>query len=527
MTINRPQARNAIDPETHEALCATWADFRDDDAVDVAILTGAGDEAFCAGADLKTYIPPIIRGERAHPRDRRPRARRPHARAAPHPQAGDRGGQRLGAGGRAGDWRWPATSASPPSARVRLLRGAPRLPPRRRRHRAAGQRLRRRGGARTCCSPPSRSTPARRCSGTSSRRSSPHDALMDEAELVGAPDPAQLPARGALGQGDDPRRDRQGPRRPAAHRGVERATPCADPDETLGLLQRFYDRTRRGPRMSDVLELFPPGAAVDAGGELVVGGCRAATTSPPSSARRPTWSTRARCATRAREYRDELAARWPDALVGLRLQGLPLHGGPARHGRGGPRAATSPAPASWCMALAAGVDPGAHRPARQREDRRRHRARDRRTASGSVVIDNFDDIDRLERRSTGEQGVLVRVIPGVAGRHPRRDRRPARTARSSASRRPTRAGRSSGCAARTALRLDGLHVHVGSQILDAAPLRPGGRRRSPRSASSRSTTSAAGSAPATPTPTARRASPSTSTRWCGAAREHLPGGARS
>jgi enoyl-CoA hydratase len=53
VTINRPQARNAIDPETHEALCATWVDFRDDDAVDVAILTGAGDEAFCAGADLK------------------------------------------------------------------------------------------------------------------------------------------------------------------------------------------------------------------------------------------------------------------------------------------------------------------------------------------------------------------------------------------------------------------------------------------------------------------------------------------
>ena len=60
VTINRPEARNAIDPETHELLCETWADFRDDDAVDVAILTGAGDDAFCAGADLKTYIPPII-----------------------------------------------------------------------------------------------------------------------------------------------------------------------------------------------------------------------------------------------------------------------------------------------------------------------------------------------------------------------------------------------------------------------------------------------------------------------------------
>ena len=63
LTLNRPDAKNAIDPELHESLCDAWADFRDDDAVDVAILTGTGD-AFSAGADLKTYIPPIIRGER-------------------------------------------------------------------------------------------------------------------------------------------------------------------------------------------------------------------------------------------------------------------------------------------------------------------------------------------------------------------------------------------------------------------------------------------------------------------------------
>ncbi len=64
VTFNRPEARNAIDPEMQELLVETWTDFRDDDDVDVAILTGAGD-AFCAGADLKTYIPPIIRGERS------------------------------------------------------------------------------------------------------------------------------------------------------------------------------------------------------------------------------------------------------------------------------------------------------------------------------------------------------------------------------------------------------------------------------------------------------------------------------
>ena len=59
VTINRPEARNAIDPDVHQAMIETWADFAADDAVDVAILTGAGD-AFCAGADLKTYIPPKI-----------------------------------------------------------------------------------------------------------------------------------------------------------------------------------------------------------------------------------------------------------------------------------------------------------------------------------------------------------------------------------------------------------------------------------------------------------------------------------
>lgn len=59
VTINRPEAKNAIDPDVHRLMSEAWEDFRDDDSVDVAILTGTGD-AFCAGADLVTYIPPII-----------------------------------------------------------------------------------------------------------------------------------------------------------------------------------------------------------------------------------------------------------------------------------------------------------------------------------------------------------------------------------------------------------------------------------------------------------------------------------
>jgi len=53
--LNRPEAKNAINPETHARLWQVWEDFRDDDHVDVAIITGTGD-AFCAGADLKSYM---------------------------------------------------------------------------------------------------------------------------------------------------------------------------------------------------------------------------------------------------------------------------------------------------------------------------------------------------------------------------------------------------------------------------------------------------------------------------------------
>jgi E-phenylitaconyl-CoA hydratase len=57
ITLNRPEAMNSIDPETQQALVETWTRFRDDPDAWVAILTGAGDKAFSAGADLKKLIP--------------------------------------------------------------------------------------------------------------------------------------------------------------------------------------------------------------------------------------------------------------------------------------------------------------------------------------------------------------------------------------------------------------------------------------------------------------------------------------
>ena len=56
ITLNRPDALNALDDELNNELWAVWDDFATDQSVHVAILTGAG-KAFCSGADLKTFIP--------------------------------------------------------------------------------------------------------------------------------------------------------------------------------------------------------------------------------------------------------------------------------------------------------------------------------------------------------------------------------------------------------------------------------------------------------------------------------------
>lgn len=57
LTLNRPEARNAIDPDLAVELAAAWEDYRNDKDMRCAIITGAGDKAFCAGADLGKLIP--------------------------------------------------------------------------------------------------------------------------------------------------------------------------------------------------------------------------------------------------------------------------------------------------------------------------------------------------------------------------------------------------------------------------------------------------------------------------------------
>src|SRR4030067_1184667 len=50
VTINRPEVMNCVDSETADLLTEAWKTFRDDDDAYVAVLTGAGEESFCARA---------------------------------------------------------------------------------------------------------------------------------------------------------------------------------------------------------------------------------------------------------------------------------------------------------------------------------------------------------------------------------------------------------------------------------------------------------------------------------------------
>jgi len=62
ITINRPERLNAMDADHYRGLSEAWMRVRDDTAIRVAIVTGAGDRSFTTGADLKSFVssPPAM-----------------------------------------------------------------------------------------------------------------------------------------------------------------------------------------------------------------------------------------------------------------------------------------------------------------------------------------------------------------------------------------------------------------------------------------------------------------------------------
>ncbi|MHB8333582.1 MAG: diaminopimelate decarboxylase [Acidimicrobiales bacterium] len=169
---------------------------------------------------------------------------------------------------------------------------------------------------------------------------------------------------------------------------------------------------------------------------------------------------------RARRYVDGLRSRWPNSRVVWASKSLPctaIYRIMGEEGLGVDVAGGG----ELVMALAGGVDPARlvlHGNAKTDTEL----AMALEAGVGTVVIDNLDDVARLERLATREQGVLIRVIPDVAtathdaiatGHQNSKFGLSIPEAR-------TLIHRLHGSAL---LRLDGLHVHIGSQILDVAP----------------------------------------------------------
>jgi enoyl-CoA hydratase len=63
--LNRPDKRNALNPEMLVRLARCWEAIGQDSMVRVAILSGAGDKTFCAGADLARLTPLLTRARQA------------------------------------------------------------------------------------------------------------------------------------------------------------------------------------------------------------------------------------------------------------------------------------------------------------------------------------------------------------------------------------------------------------------------------------------------------------------------------
>jgi diaminopimelate decarboxylase len=219
--------------------------------------------------------------------------------------------------------------------------------------------------------------------------------------------------------------------------------------------------------MSDLLELFPAGSLLDDDGTVLIGGSRADDLAAEFGTPVLVVAEEA-LRDRAQEYGAGLAARWPNSRVVFASKAFPctavqrvmVEEGLGLDVAGGGEILTG---------LKAGVDPARvvlHGNAKTDEEIRI--AVDNHV--GLVVVDNADDVDRLEATiPVGEtRDVLVRILPGVGadthshmqtGLEGSKFGLPEKEARL-VIRRIEQSAK---------LRMRGLHVHVGSQILDLEP----------------------------------------------------------
>jgi diaminopimelate decarboxylase len=219
---------------------------------------------------------------------------------------------------------------------------------------------------------------------------------------------------------------------------------------------------------NDVLSLFPPGTRTDDDGTVMVGGCRLDAVAeqfgtPAIVVAQPALRQR------ARDYLAAFRSRWPRSDVAFASKSFPCTAVQRVMAQEGLHLDVAGG-GEILGAIRAGADPARlilHGNAKTDEELElavRH-------GVGLIVVDNVDDIDRLERivPAGRRQACLVRVIPGV-------------DATTHASQATGHAGSKFGLSPRDAaaailriersqvLQLDGVHTHVGSQLLNVDQL---------------------------------------------------------
>jgi diaminopimelate decarboxylase len=214
---------------------------------------------------------------------------------------------------------------------------------------------------------------------------------------------------------------------------------------------------------AELLGLFPPGTRTDADGMLTVGGCRMDDLATEFGTPVLVVAEDA-LRERARQYREELSARWPRSDVFFASKAFPctaVQRVMAEEGLGLDVAGGG----EILSGLAAGANPARivlHGNAKTTEEI--ELAVD--GGIGLVAVDNFDDLDRLEQvvPAGRQQDCLVRVIPGVQA---------VTHAAVATGHEGSKFGLSMSDARRAIarieasprLRMAGLHTHVGSQIM--------------------------------------------------------------
>jgi diaminopimelate decarboxylase len=214
-----------------------------------------------------------------------------------------------------------------------------------------------------------------------------------------------------------------------------------------------------------ILDLFPPNTTLDDAGHLVIAGCRATDLAAEHGTPLFVVDENGMRAA-ARTYLTELRRGWAKSRVVFASKAFPctaVYRLMAEEGVGADVAGGG----ELVTAQAGGVDPRqiiVHGNAKTDEEL----AMAVQAGVGLVVIDNLDDIGRLENLVDDEQPVLLRVIPNVRG-----GTYDAMETGGPASKFGLPLDQARDAIARLRgsdrLRLDGLHVHVGSQLMTSEP----------------------------------------------------------